>query len=296
MGNLPIGQGLSVTPMQMAAAYSAIADGGILRPPRLILDEGGRAGPRAGGPADHLPRRPPRSSGDARGRAGPGRYRLRGQRPRLHARRQDRYRPEGRSTAPTRSTQFVASFVGFAPAQDPELLVAVVVDEPRATTTAARSRRRRSARSPSSRCPTWASRPAALARGELPPRAHTIAAMKLRELPRRRRVADVDRRTRASRSPALALRQSRASSRERSSSASPVNGPTATTSRPRRSRRGAAALVVERPLELRVPQAVVADARAAMAPIAVALLRATPPPSSGSPGSPAPTGRPRRPS
>ena len=30
MGNLPIGQGLSVTPMQMATAYSAIADGGIL--------------------------------------------------------------------------------------------------------------------------------------------------------------------------------------------------------------------------------------------------------------------------
>ena len=28
-------------------------------------------------------------------------------------------------------TDFVASFVGFAPADDPELLVAVVVDEPR---------------------------------------------------------------------------------------------------------------------------------------------------------------------
>ena len=40
IGNLPIGQGLSVTPMQMAAAYAAIANGGILRPPRLILEEG----------------------------------------------------------------------------------------------------------------------------------------------------------------------------------------------------------------------------------------------------------------
>ena len=30
MGNLPMGQGLSVTPMQMAAAYSAIADGGVI--------------------------------------------------------------------------------------------------------------------------------------------------------------------------------------------------------------------------------------------------------------------------
>src|SRR5215211_8090001 len=33
MGNLPMGQGLSVTPMQMATAYSAIANGGILRTP-----------------------------------------------------------------------------------------------------------------------------------------------------------------------------------------------------------------------------------------------------------------------
>ena len=31
MGNLPIGQGIAVTPMQMAAAYAAIANGGILR-------------------------------------------------------------------------------------------------------------------------------------------------------------------------------------------------------------------------------------------------------------------------
>ena len=36
MGNLPIGQGLSVTPMQMVAGYTAIANGGILRRPQLI--------------------------------------------------------------------------------------------------------------------------------------------------------------------------------------------------------------------------------------------------------------------
>jgi cell division protein FtsI/penicillin-binding protein 2 len=36
MGNLPIGQGVSVTPMQMASAYAAIANGGVLRPARIV--------------------------------------------------------------------------------------------------------------------------------------------------------------------------------------------------------------------------------------------------------------------
>ena len=36
IGNLPIGQGLSVTPLQMMAGYAAIANGGVLRSPRLI--------------------------------------------------------------------------------------------------------------------------------------------------------------------------------------------------------------------------------------------------------------------
>src|SRR5919199_531616 len=36
MGNLPIGQGEAVTPMQMAQAYAAIANGGMLRSPRVV--------------------------------------------------------------------------------------------------------------------------------------------------------------------------------------------------------------------------------------------------------------------
>ena len=56
-------------------------------------------------------------------------------------------------------TKFVASFIGFAPAQDPRLLVAVIVDEPQGElSTAARWRRRRSARSRRSPCLTSASR------------------------------------------------------------------------------------------------------------------------------------------
>src|SRR3954467_10810595 len=42
MGNLPIGQGIAVTPMQMAAAYAAIANGGVLRAPHIVASVSGR--------------------------------------------------------------------------------------------------------------------------------------------------------------------------------------------------------------------------------------------------------------
>ncbi len=59
MGNLPIGQGELVTPMQMASAYAAIANGGILRPPHIVaLDR--RAPQPAAGRAPRSSRAPPR--------------------------------------------------------------------------------------------------------------------------------------------------------------------------------------------------------------------------------------------
>ena len=130
MGNLPIGQGLSVTPMQMAAAYSAIADGGILRPPQLVLEQGGRARSEPPRPARDQRADRGAAAADARGRAGAGRHRLRGQRPRLHARRQDRDRRRWRSTAATRRRSSSPRSSASRPPQDPRLLVAVVVNEP----------------------------------------------------------------------------------------------------------------------------------------------------------------------
>ena len=49
MGNLPIGQGESVTPIQLATAYAAIANGGVLRRPRIVARIGDRAKPVAAG-------------------------------------------------------------------------------------------------------------------------------------------------------------------------------------------------------------------------------------------------------
>ncbi len=129
MGNLPIGQGLSVTPLQMAAAYSAIADGGVLRPPRVILREGGERVPEPEG-------RRVISQGNAaklremlKGVLAPGGtasevsvpgYTLAGKTGTAQKVIDGEYS----------ESQFVASFVGFAPADDPQLLVAIVVDEP----------------------------------------------------------------------------------------------------------------------------------------------------------------------
>jgi cell division protein FtsI/penicillin-binding protein 2 len=130
MGNLPIGQGLAVTPMQMATAYAAIANGGLLRRPSLIESVGGQ-------PAEH----------DTAAR------RVLGARTAEQVRRMLEGVLEPGGTASSVSvpgyvlagktgtaqkvedgtyseSRYVASFVGFAPAERPKLLVAVVVDEP----------------------------------------------------------------------------------------------------------------------------------------------------------------------
>ena len=61
----------------------------------------------------------------------PRRHGLGGGGPRLQARGQDRHGQQGRpATGGYSKTNYVASFVGFAPARNPQLLVAVMVDEP----------------------------------------------------------------------------------------------------------------------------------------------------------------------
>jgi cell division protein FtsI (penicillin-binding protein 3) len=131
MGNLPIGQGLAVTPLQMATAYAAIANGGVLRPPHIIraldgertkLPRGRRVITRATSASLRTMLEGVFAQGGTASEVSIPGYQLAGK--------------TGTAQKPDpinggySDTNYVASFVGFAPARDPQVLVAVMVDEP----------------------------------------------------------------------------------------------------------------------------------------------------------------------
>jgi cell division protein FtsI (penicillin-binding protein 3) len=131
MGNLPIGQGELVTPMQMASAYSAIANGGILRPPHIVGAINGRRQPVPAGrrvissataaSVRHMLEGVLAPGGTASEVSIPG-YQLAGK-----TGTASKIDP---TTGEYSKSAFIASFIGFAPASNPKLLCAVVVDEP----------------------------------------------------------------------------------------------------------------------------------------------------------------------
>jgi len=131
MGNLPIGQGLAVTPMQMAAAYSTIANGGILRPPHIIERQGARTVPIPRGRRIIKPAVAAQLRSMLVGVLGPGGTASEASIPgyKLAGKTGTAQKPDPVHGGYS-DTKFVASFVGFAPADDPRLLVAVMVDEP----------------------------------------------------------------------------------------------------------------------------------------------------------------------
>ena len=125
MGNLPIGQGIAVTPIQMAAAYEAIAEGGVTHRPHVI----------EGDPAPARRVVSARTAAEVarmlQGVLGPGgtaqEAKVAGYT--LAGKTGTAQKPDP-VTGGYSKTRFVASFIGFAPAQRPRLLVAVMVDEP----------------------------------------------------------------------------------------------------------------------------------------------------------------------
>jgi cell division protein FtsI (penicillin-binding protein 3) len=130
IGNVPIGQGIAVTPVQMAAAYAAIANGGVWSRPHLVDHVAGGARPTLNRRRLVSPRIAKQlmsmlkdvvAEGTGQYAAMSG-YQVAGktgtaQKPDAHG---------GYATG-----RYVASFVGIVPASRPRFVILVAVDEPR---------------------------------------------------------------------------------------------------------------------------------------------------------------------
>jgi cell division protein FtsI (penicillin-binding protein 3) len=129
MANLPFGQGESVTPMQMVAAYSAIANGGILRAPHIVQSVGGKTtqtepgrriiSPSTAAELRDMLRGVFADGGTASGAQIDG-YDMAGKTGTANIAIDGHYS----------DSAYVASFIGMVPTDAPRLLVAVVVNQP----------------------------------------------------------------------------------------------------------------------------------------------------------------------
>jgi cell division protein FtsI/penicillin-binding protein 2 len=130
IGNVPIGQGIAVTPLQMAAAYGAIANGGVWVEPHLVerVEGGERIVPKrrrivseqTARQLSQMLRGVVEEGSGAEAKV-PG-YRVAGK-------TGTAAKPE--PTGGYSTSRYVASFVGYAPASRPRLVVLVTVDEPK---------------------------------------------------------------------------------------------------------------------------------------------------------------------
>lgn len=135
MGTIPIGQGVAVTPLQIASVYAAVANGGVAVQPRLAAAAIDAQGSRRPAPASSSRRVINEDTaaqvtrillGVTEGQNGTGKaaaipgYQVAGKTGTASKMRADGAGYEG----------YIGSFVGFAPAGEPKLVVAVVLDEP----------------------------------------------------------------------------------------------------------------------------------------------------------------------
>jgi cell division protein FtsI (penicillin-binding protein 3) len=131
IGNVPIGQGIAVTPLQLAAAYAAVANGGVWVAPHVVsrIEGRGHVKPKARRVVSQVVADSVVSmllgvvdeEGTGARAAIPG-YHVAGK--------------TGTAAKPNRQggysdTRYVASFAGLVPATDPQLVILVAVDEPR---------------------------------------------------------------------------------------------------------------------------------------------------------------------
>ena len=125
MGNMPIGQGLAVTPIQMVTAFQAFANDGVVTRPHVIAGEDARSERVISAKTARQVSRMLEGVLGAGGTAEEAQV--------------DGYTLAGKTGTAEKpdpvnggysKTKYYASFIGYAPARDPRLLVAVMVDEP----------------------------------------------------------------------------------------------------------------------------------------------------------------------
>jgi cell division protein FtsI (penicillin-binding protein 3) len=124
IGTLPIGHGIAVTPVQMAAAYAAVANGGVWLRPRLVADRPvKRRRVMSKAVADQLLSmlRDVVIEGTGTEAEVEG-YQVAGK-------TGTAAKPDPRGGYS--DSRYVASFVGMLPVSDPRLVISVTVDEPR---------------------------------------------------------------------------------------------------------------------------------------------------------------------
>ena len=130
IGNVPIGQGIAVTPLQMAAAYAAIANGGVWVEPHLVDRVGGRivrhrAHRRIVSRAIDVQLKAMLTNVvDEHGATG-NEAQIAGYTVAGKTGTAQKPGPNGYTTG-----KYVASFVGMVPVSKPRLVVLVTVDEP----------------------------------------------------------------------------------------------------------------------------------------------------------------------
>ncbi len=131
IGTLPIGHGIAITPVQMAAAYGTVANGGVWLRPHLVERMGTEGRPAVAARRILTPRVARQVlrmmqdvvlEGTGQQAQLPG-YKVAGKTG--TAAKPD---PDGGYS----TSRYVASFVGMVPATSPRLVVLVTVDEPRA--------------------------------------------------------------------------------------------------------------------------------------------------------------------
>lgn len=138
IGSIPLGQGISVTAMQMLTAYNAIANGGVLVEPQLVsatVDADGVSTPAAAPDQRRVVSSETAAQlrsmlanvvaeGTGTDAAIPG-YTVAGKTGTAR-----KPQPEGGYEDAAGNYHYVSSFAGFVPAEDPGLSVIVVIDEP----------------------------------------------------------------------------------------------------------------------------------------------------------------------